>query len=135
MSQGVCAGVYNVVHGCLAAIYKGLFLLTDMLDKLVEKFDFLGAVFVDNENKEEMKIITELEKSLDRIVEEELIVVQIDDPDYSEQLGLKDPPTLVQFSGDIPNLYSGPENVKSMIKWLVRYNNLTFLNPKASMLY
>ncbi len=91
-----------------------------MLDKLVEKFPIVGAIFVDAQNKEEMKIVTELEKSLDRIVEEELVIVQIDDVDYSEQLGLKDPPTLVQFSGDIPNLYSGPETAKAIINWLVR---------------
>ena len=77
----------------------------EILDKLNEKFETVGAVFVDSDNKEQTKIINGLVSKLDKIVEEELVIVQIDDPDYAEQLGLTDPPTLVQFSGDVPNLY------------------------------
>ena len=73
---------------------------------------------MDNDNKEEAKIIKELEQHLDKIVEEEIVIVQIDDADYAEQLGLTDPPTLVQFSGDVPNLYSGAETAEAIIKWL-----------------
>lgn len=90
----------------------------EILDKMNEKFETVGAVFVDSDNKDEVKIIHELVSKLDAIVEEELVIVQIDDPDYAEQLGLTDPPTLVQFSGDVPNLYSGPEKADAIIKWL-----------------
>lgn len=90
----------------------------EILDKLNEKFDTVGAVFVDSDNKDQVKIVNELVSKLDRIVEEELVIVTIDDPDYAEQLGLKDPPTLVQFSGDVPNLYSGPETADAIITWL-----------------
>ena len=90
----------------------------EILDKLNEKFDTVGAVFVDNDNKEQAKIVSGLVSKLDKIVEEELVIVQIDDVDYAEQLGLTDPPTLVQFSGDVPNLYSGPENAGAIISWL-----------------
>ena len=90
----------------------------DILDKLNEKFDTVGVVFVDSDNKEQVKIINELISQLDKIVEEELVIVQIDDSDYADQLGLTDPPTLVQFSGDVPNLYSGPETAEAIIQWL-----------------
>ena len=90
----------------------------EILDKLNEKFDTVGAVFVDADNKEQAKIITGLVSKLDKIVEEELVIVQIDDADYAEQLGLTDPPTLVQFSGEIPNLYNGPENAGAIVSWL-----------------
>lgn len=90
----------------------------EILGKLVEKFDTMGVIFVDGENKDQSVIVRELEKSLDRIIEEELVIVQIDDVDYAEQLGLKDPPTLVQFAGDIPNIYSGAETADAIINWL-----------------
>ena len=77
----------------------------EILDKLNEKFDTIGAIFVDSDNKNEMKIVKELEKNISQIIEEELVIVQIDDIDYADQLGLTDPPTLVQFSGFVPNLY------------------------------
>ena len=92
----------------------------EILDKLNEKFETLGAIFVDSDNAKEAKIIRDLESNLDSIVNEELTIVQIDDPDYAEQLGLTDPPTLVQFSGDVPNLYSGPENANAIVQWLAR---------------
>ena len=90
----------------------------EILDKLKEKFDIIGTVFVDSDNKYEMKIIKELEKNISDIVEADLVIVQIDDSDYADQLGLTDPPTLVQFSGDVPNLYRGPETATAIIKWL-----------------
>ena len=90
----------------------------EILDKLKEKFDIIGTVFVDSDNKYEMKIIKELEKNISDIIEADLVIVQIDDSDYADQLGLTDPPTLVQFSGDVPNLYRGPETATAIIKWL-----------------
>ena len=59
-----------------------------ILEKLVEKFPTIGVIFVDDENKEEMKLVLELEKSsLDEIEENKLNLVLIDDSDYAEELG------------------------------------------------
>ena len=44
----------------------------EILDKLNEKFDTVGVVFVDPDNKEQAKIISGLVSKLDKIVEEEL---------------------------------------------------------------
>ena len=59
-----------------------------ILEKLVEKFPTIGVIFVDDENKEEMKLVLELEKSsLDEIEEHKLTLVLIDDSEYAEELG------------------------------------------------
>ena len=59
-----------------------------ILDKLVEKFPHVGVIFVDDENKEEMTLVLEIEKdSLEEIEENKLTLVLIDDSDYAEELG------------------------------------------------
>ena len=59
-----------------------------ILEKLVEKFSHIGVIFVDDENKEEMKMVLDLEKSiLDDIAENKLTLVLIDDAEYAEELG------------------------------------------------
>ena len=51
---------------------------------------------------------------------QDLKLVQIDDADYEEELGLKDLPTIVQFSNDIPNIYHGEETKDAVMEWLVK---------------
>ena len=59
-----------------------------ILEKLVEKFPTIGVIFVDDENKDEMKLVLELEKSsLDEVQEHKLTLVLIDDSEYAEELG------------------------------------------------
>ena len=50
--------------------------------------------------------------------------MQIDDADYEEELGLRDLPTLVQFSNDIPNIYQGEESKDAVMEWLVKVRAL-----------
>ena len=50
--------------------------------------------------------------------------MQIDDADYEEELGLRDLPTLVQFSNDIPNIYQGEESKDAVMEWLVKVSAL-----------
>ena len=47
------------------------------------------------------------------------IIFQIDDGDYARQLGLRDPPTLVHFSGGVPSIYYGDEKKDLILKWLI----------------
>ena len=59
-----------------------------ILETLVERFPHIGVIFVDDENKDEMKLVTELEKSsLDDVEEHKLTLVLIDDNEYAEELG------------------------------------------------
>lgn len=78
-----------------------------ILDRLIDKLDHVGVVFVDDENQDEMKIIAELEEIHDDLRDEDLVLVQIDDEEYEERLGLRDLPTLVHFCQEIPSVYSG----------------------------
>ena len=56
-----------------------------ILDRLVDKFPHVGVIFVDDENKEEMKLVTDLEKSsLNNIEENKLLLVLLDDKEYAE---------------------------------------------------
>ena len=45
--------------------------------------------------------------------------IQIDDADYARQLGLRDPPTLVHFSGGVPSIYYGDEKKDPILAWLI----------------
>ena len=59
-----------------------------ILETLVKKFSHIGVIFVDDENKDEMKLVLDLEKSsLDDVLEQKLTLVLIDDFEYAEELG------------------------------------------------
>ncbi|QQP55796.1 Putative LOC100161052 [Caligus rogercresseyi] len=89
-----------------------------VLNKLMEREESIGVFFVDDENKQEMIIVKELDKAYDKIIENDLMLVMIDDAILAEELGLQDPPTLVHFSGDIPSIYTGEESVRDILAWL-----------------
>ena len=92
-----------------------------ILEQIVEKFPHVGVIFVDDENKEEMKLVIELEKSsLDQVLEHKITLVLIDDAEYAEELGLDKPPTLIHFSNDVPSVYYGDENPDLIMDWLIR---------------
>ena len=94
------------------------------LHRLIDKSSSIGVIFVDEENTDEVRIIKELEQIHDELIEQDLKLVQIDDADYEEELGLKDLPTLVQFSNDIPNIYHGEESKDAVMEWLVKVGAL-----------
>ena len=61
-----------------------------VLDKLIDKFSHMGIIFVDDENKAELEIVTQLETGIDVIRQEKLIVVQVN----KHQRMLKAPPLI-----------------------------------------
>ena len=92
--------------------------------RLIDKSSSIGVIFVDEENTEEVRIVKELEQIHDELMERDLKLVQIDDADYEEELGLRELPTLVQFSNDIPNIYHGEESKDAVMEWLVKVSAL-----------
>ena len=87
---------------------------------MTDKFDSLGVIFVDDENKQQMGLVLELEKHMGEILEKDLDIVLVDDEEYArEELGLGDPPTLVHFSNDVPSVYYGQETAEAVLGWLV----------------
>ena len=94
-----------------------------VLERLVDKLDQIGVVFVDEEDEEEAAIITTLVKIHDDLRDENLVLVQVDDADYEDELGLTDLPMLVSFCNDIPSIYSGPETNEAIMAWLLKVKN------------
>ena len=94
-----------------------------VLDRLIDKSSSIGVIFVDEENTDEVRIVKELEQIHDELIEKDLKLVQIDDADYEEELGLRELPTLVQFSNDIPNIYHGEESKDAVMEWLVKVSD------------
>jgi hypothetical protein len=91
-----------------------------VLDKLIEKADNIGVIFVDEEDEQEARIVSVMVQAHDELLEKELQLVQVDDSDYEEELGLKDLPALVHFSNDIPSIYHGEETQEAIMEWLIK---------------
>ena len=88
-------------------------------EMLINKRDHVGLVFIDDEDEDGLDIVDELEKEMFTIDEEELTIVQIDDPEFAEELGIP-LPSVVHFTGKIPNIYTGSmDGREEVLKWLV----------------
>ncbi len=100
-----------------------------VLSRLVEKLAHVGVVFFDEEDQAgSQKMLAELKDLHDDLETKGLTVVKISTEEYGADLGLKDLPALVQFSGGIPNVYfademegedgNGEEDGDAMLAWL-----------------
>ena len=88
-------------------------------EMLIAKREHVGLIFIDDEDADGKDIVDDLEKDMYAIEEEELTLVQIDDPEFAEELGLH-LPSLVHFTNEIPNVYKGNmEDKDGVLKWLV----------------
>ena len=88
-------------------------------EMLIIKREHVGLIFIDDEDADGKDIVDDLEKDMYAIEEEELTLVQIDDPEFAEELGLH-LPALVHFTNEIPNVYKGSmEDKDAVLKWLV----------------
>ena len=88
-------------------------------EMLIIKREHVGLIFIDDEDADGKDIVDDLEKDMYAIEEEELTLVQIDDPEFAEELGLH-LPSLVHFTNEIPNVYKGNmEDKDGVLKWLV----------------
>ena len=57
-------------------------------EMLIIKREHVGLIFIDDEDADGLDIVDELEKDMYTIGEEELTIIQIDDPEFAEELGL-----------------------------------------------
>eukprot|EP00095_Tigriopus_kingsejongensis_P000183 snap_masked-scaffold487_size158652-processed-gene-0.30 protein:Tk00183 transcript:snap_masked-scaffold487_size158652-processed-gene-0.30-mRNA-1 annotation:"hypothetical protein DAPPUDRAFT_202746" len=89
-----------------------------VLDRLLQKFHHLGVIFVDDESQSEVVLIHELETFHDEFNEAGLTLIQVDDPDYEQELGLFDLPALVHFKENIPCLFTGDETKEAILEWM-----------------
>ena len=90
-----------------------------VVERMIIKREHVGLVFIDDEDRDGINIVTELEKEMFTIEEEELTIVQIDDPEFAEELGVQ-LPSVVHFTEEIPNVYKGSlEDKDEVLKWLI----------------
>eukprot|EP00092_Neocalanus_flemingeri_P058940 GFUD01070340.1.p1 GENE.GFUD01070340.1~~GFUD01070340.1.p1 ORF type:complete len:2430 (-),score=751.56 GFUD01070340.1:121-7410(-) len=88
-------------------------------EMLIVKREHVGLIFIDDEDADGLDIVDELEKDMYSIGEEELTIIQIDDPEFAEELGLS-LPSLLHFTNEIPNVYKGNMGSgEEVLKWLV----------------
>ncbi|XP_064488753.1 uncharacterized protein LOC135400775 isoform X2 [Ornithodoros turicata] len=93
----------------------------DVLDKLIEKSDYLAVLFYDKGEKESEKVLKELENIDDELDTHDIPFVKIDDEDVLKEYGIDKVPQLVYFEDTIPNFYSGDlTKEEDVLAWLIR---------------
>ena len=88
-------------------------------EKLILKQEHVSLIFINDEDPDAHSVIKDLEKDMFTIEEEELTIIQIDDPEYAEELGIP-LPSLIHFTNLVPNIFRG--NLKSkdeVLKWVL----------------
>ena len=77
----------NVIHLVTRAV----------AEMMIIKNDHVGLIFIDDEDADGLDIVDEIEKDMFTVSEEELVIIQIDDPEFAEELGIT-LPSIVHFS-------------------------------------
>ncbi len=90
------------------------------LDKLVEKGRTIAVLFYSPEDKEDLKVLDELETIDDECAGYEISFVKVSDADMARRFGIRDPPGLIYFENRIPSVYDGDLNDEDkLLDWLV----------------
>ncbi|KAH8299820.1 hypothetical protein KR044_006425 [Drosophila immigrans] len=92
----------------------------EMKDKLVENTEHLAVIFYDKEDKQDMRILNELENIDDELEKEGIVIVRIDNAAEAKEYGLDHLPALIYFENKIPALYEGDlMNEDEVLEWLL----------------
>ncbi|XP_055320480.1 uncharacterized protein LOC129577457 isoform X16 [Sitodiplosis mosellana] len=92
----------------------------EMKDKLVESTKHLAVIFYDKDDKQDMRVLNELENIDDELEKEGIVIVRIDNADEAKEYGLDHLPALVYFEDKIPALYEGDlMNEDEVLEWLI----------------
>ena len=90
-----------------------------ILERLTDKFESLGVIFVEEDNRHRIGLVEDLESKIGDIAERNLHLAVADEGDHArEVLGLNNLPTLVHFSHNIPSVFYGSETSESVLAWL-----------------
>ncbi|XP_065225798.1 uncharacterized protein hlk isoform X2 [Planococcus citri] len=91
-----------------------------MVDKLVETVPYLAVLFYDKDDKQDIRILNELENIDDELDKEGIVIVRIDNDEEAKEYGIDHLPTLVYFENRIPALYEGDLiNEEEVLSWLM----------------
>lgn len=72
----------------------------------------------DKEDKQDIRILNELENIDDELEKEGIVIVRMDDEDEAKEYGLDALPALVYFENHIPTIYEGDlMNEEEVLEW------------------
>lgn len=92
----------------------------EIVDKLIESESYLAVLFYDKDDREDIRILNELENIDDELDKEGIVIVRLDDANEAKEYGIDHLPTLVYFENKIPAIYEGDLiNEEQVLKWLI----------------
>ncbi|XP_037908220.1 uncharacterized protein LOC119649874 isoform X6 [Hermetia illucens] len=92
----------------------------EMKDKLVESTQHLAVIFYDKDDKQDIRVLNELENIDDELEKEGIVIVRIDNAAEAKEYGLDHLPALIYFEEKIPALYEGDlMNEEEVLEWLI----------------
>ncbi|XP_050478408.1 uncharacterized protein LOC126867664 isoform X3 [Bombus huntii] len=96
----------------------------EMMEKLIETSPYLAVLFYDKDDKQDMRILNELENIDDELEKEGIVIVRMDNDAEAKEYGIDHLPTLVYFENKIPALYEGDLlNEDEVLEWLIEQKN------------
>ncbi|XP_022825605.1 uncharacterized protein LOC111355775 isoform X4 [Spodoptera litura] len=96
----------------------------EMMDKLIVSTPYLAVIFYDREDKQDIRILNELENIDDELEKEGIVIVRMDNENEAKQYGIDHLPTLVYFEENIPAIYEGDlMNEDEVLEWLIEQKN------------
>ncbi|KAI4457700.1 hypothetical protein MML48_7g00006442 [Holotrichia oblita] len=96
----------------------------EMMDMLIEKTAFLAVLFYDKDDKEDIRVLNELENIDDELEKEGIVIVRMDNDAEAKEYGIDHLPTLVYFEDKIPSIYEGDlMNENEVLEWLIEQKN------------
>ncbi|XP_018318516.1 uncharacterized protein LOC108732303 isoform X2 [Agrilus planipennis] len=96
----------------------------EMMERLIESTQFLAVLFYDKDDKQDIRVLNELENIDDELEKEGIVIVRIDNKEEAKELGIDHLPTLVYYEDKIPALYEGDlMNEDEVLKWLIEQKN------------
>ncbi|XP_075167246.1 hulk isoform X3 [Haematobia irritans] len=92
----------------------------EMKDKLVDSTEHLAVIFYDKDDKQDIRILNELENIDDELEKEGIVIVRIDNTAEAKEYGLDHLPALIYYENKIPALYEGDlMNEDEVLEWLI----------------
>lgn len=78
----------------------------------------------DKEDKQDIRILNELENIDDELEKEGIVIVRMDNEAEAKEFGIDHLPTLVYFEENIPAIYEGDlMNEDEVLEWLIEQKN------------
>lgn len=96
----------------------------EMKDKLIDTFPHVAVIFYDKDDKQDIRVLNEMENIDDDLEREGIIIIRLDNADEAKEYGLDHLPAMVYFENKIPAIYEGDlMNEDEVLEWLVLQKN------------